>query len=97
MLSVVSIHFSDNAAATQNDGFGYCASSPDQSDVYFSEIFKAGPVVYITSVLRLRRSKNSSKATRSISSHVFRSIGSSSRESEESLTFQELRKPFGTV
>ena len=42
ILSGVSIHFSDHAAATQTGIFAYCASTPDQSPVYFSEIFNTG-------------------------------------------------------
>ena len=48
ILSVASVHFSHNAAATQASSFGYCASTPNGGDVYFSEIFNAGPTVYIT-------------------------------------------------
>jgi len=41
ILPVVSIHFSHNAAATQT-AVGYCASGPDQSAVYVTEIFNTG-------------------------------------------------------
>ena len=43
IVSVVSIHFSNNAAATQSAAFGYCASTPDQTTMYFSEVFSLGP------------------------------------------------------
>ena len=39
ILFVLSIHFSRNAAAIQTGSFGYCASGPEQSAVYVSEIF----------------------------------------------------------
>jgi len=42
ILAVVSVHFSDKAAATQIGRFGYCASSTDQSEVYVSEVFNTG-------------------------------------------------------
>ncbi len=45
VLSVVSIHFSHNAATTQTAP-GYCASGPDRSSVYFSQIFDTGFSVY---------------------------------------------------
>jgi hypothetical protein len=42
ILLVLSIHFSRSAAAVQTGSFGYCASGPEQSTVYVSEIF-TGP------------------------------------------------------
>jgi hypothetical protein len=48
ILSVVSIHFSNNAAPIATDLFGYCASSPDQSAVYFSQVFDIGPTISVT-------------------------------------------------
>jgi hypothetical protein len=41
ILLVVSIHFTRSAAATQT-ALGYCASGPDQSTVYFTQIFDTG-------------------------------------------------------
>src|SRR5436189_6268980 len=42
IASVVSVHFNHNAAANKFAYFGYCATTPDQSPVYFSEVFSAG-------------------------------------------------------
>jgi len=42
VLLVLSIHFSRNAAAIETGSFGYCASGPEQSAVYVTEIF-TGP------------------------------------------------------
>jgi len=42
ILSVVSIDFTDRAVATQAGLLAYCASSPDQSDIYITQIFNTG-------------------------------------------------------
>ena len=42
IASVVSVHFNHNAAANKFAYFGYCATTPDQSPVYFSEVFSTG-------------------------------------------------------
>src|ERR1044072_4758169 len=39
ILSLVSIDFTDRAVATQAGLLAYCDSSPDQSDIYISQIF----------------------------------------------------------
>jgi hypothetical protein len=41
-VSVLSIHFSDNAAARQTHFFAYCTSTPDRTPVYFTQIFDIG-------------------------------------------------------
>lgn len=41
ILSVVFVYFSNSAVATQTS-FAYCASTPDHSDVYITEIFNTG-------------------------------------------------------
>ena len=47
-VSVLSIHFSDNAAATQTHLFGYCYSTPDQATIYFTQVFDLGSDLNIT-------------------------------------------------
>jgi len=42
ILSVVSTDFTGRATATQASLLAYCASSPDQSDIYISQIFNTG-------------------------------------------------------
>jgi len=42
ILSVVSIDFTGRAVATQAGLLAYCASSPDQSDIYITQIFNTG-------------------------------------------------------
>src|SRR5262245_39971482 len=42
ILSVVSIEFTGRAVATQAGLLAYCASSPDQPEIYMSQIFNAG-------------------------------------------------------
>ena len=42
ILSIVSIDFTGRAVATQAGLLAYCASSPDQPDIYISQIFNTG-------------------------------------------------------
>src|SRR5262245_30088916 len=42
MLLVVSIHFNDRASATQSGQLAFCAVSPDQPDIYITQIFNTG-------------------------------------------------------
>lgn len=42
ILSVVFIHFSDTAIATPVALLSYCASGPDQPDIYITQIFNTG-------------------------------------------------------
>ena len=42
ILSVVSIDFTGRVVATQAGLLAYCASSPDQPDIYITQIFNTG-------------------------------------------------------
>ena len=42
MLSVIFITFTDRAVATQAGLLAYCASTPDQSDIYITQVFNTG-------------------------------------------------------
>src|SRR5215510_8106896 len=42
ILSFLSIHFSDRATATPAGLLAYCAVSPDQPDIYITQIFNTG-------------------------------------------------------
>ena len=42
ILLVLFITFTDRAVATQAGLLAYCASTPDQSDIYISQIFNTG-------------------------------------------------------
>ena len=86
VVPVLSLHFGNHAVATQSGVFGYCASEPDQSKAFVSEVFNTGLSIGVTNDTRPMQNEFGeylkgrfdfkSNSSFSVNCPIFESVGS---------------------